>query len=296
MVKQRELPLHLMLLPAVLLVLYFSYAPIAGIFIAFQDFQPAHGWFRSPWVGLENFRYVLELPSVGRILWNTILIAFLKGFFGLFTPLLIAILLNEMRSDRARRGIQTVIYLPHFLSWVILAGIFIDLLSIEHGAINRLIGFLGVKPIFFMGDNQWFPVVLVGTEVWKEFGFNSVVFLAALAGIDPSLYEASTIDGAGYLRKLWSVTLPGLSAIIVLCALINLGNILNAGFEQVFNMYSPIVYESGDIIDTFVYRLGIQDAQFAAATAVGFFRSAASMVLLSAAYYLAYRVADYRIF
>jgi putative aldouronate transport system permease protein len=285
-----------MLIPSFLLVLYFSYAPVAGIFIAFQDFQPASGWFGSPWVGLANFRYILELPSVWRILGNTVLIAFLKGFFGLFTPVVVALLMNELRSLRFRRWVQTFIYLPHFLSWVILAGIFIDLLSMDHGVINAGIKALGLKPVFFMGDNRWFPAVLVSTEVWKEFGFNSVVFLAALADIDPTLYEAATIDGAGHAGRMWHVTLPGISAIIVLCALLNLGGILNAGFEQVFNMYSPVVYRSGDIVDTFVYRLGIQDAQFAAATAVGLFRSVASVVLLSTAYYLAYRLADYRIF
>ena len=291
-----ERPLHLMLLPAVIIVLVFSYGPIVGLTMAFQDFQPAKGWFGSPWVGLANFEFLFLLPGSMEALRNTIYIAFLKGLFGLLTPLAVALMLNELRSIRYKRVLQTVLYLPHFLSWVILSGILIDVLSPASGLTSGIMRSLGLEPVFFLGDNRWFPIVAVGSDIWKEFGFNSVVFLAALTGIDPSLHEAAVMDGAGHLRRLWHITLPGLRNMLVMLALLNLGNILNAGFDQIFNLYSPVVYESGDIIDTFVYRIGIQDAQYGVAAAAGFFKSIVSMVLLSSSYWLAYKFADYRIF
>ena len=293
---KRELPMHVMLLPAVVVVLIFSYGPLAGLVMAFQDFQPDKGFLHSPWVGLANFQFLLLLPGSVKTLWNTIYIAFLKGVFGLITPLITALLLNELRSLRYKRTLQTILYLPHFLSWVILSGILIDVLSPSSGVINMVLKAVGVEPIFFLGDNTWFPIVAVTSDIWKEFGFNSVVFLAALTAIDPTYYEAAIIDGAGHMRRLWHITLPNLRNMLVMLALLNLGNILNAGFDQIFNLYSAVVYESGDIIDTFVYRLGIKDAMYSVAAAAGFFKSAVSLLLLSSAYYLAYKFADYRIF
>jgi putative aldouronate transport system permease protein len=293
---RRELPMHLMLLPSVVVVLIFSYGPIAGLVMAFQDFQEGAGWFGSPWVGLDNFKFLLILPGSLKSLWNTIYIAFGKGLFGLITPLVAALLLNELRSVHYKRTLQTILYLPHFLSWVILSGILIDVLSPSSGIVNNVLKLFGIEPIFFLGDNRWFPVIAVATDIWKEFGFNSVVFLAALAGIDPTYYDAATVDGAGHFRRLWHITLPNLSPMLVMLALLNLGNILNAGFDQIFNLYSPVVYESGDIIDTFVYRTGIRDALYSVAAAAGFFKSVVSLLLLSTSYYLAYRFADYRIF
>ncbi len=291
-----ERPLHLMLLPAVMIVLVFSYGPIMGLTMAFQDFQPAKGWFGSPWVGFDNFSYLFLLPGSVTAFINTVYIAFLKGVFGLVAPLMAALMLNELRSLRYKRTLQTIIYLPHFLSWVILSGILIDVLSPSSGIVSTVMKSFGLDTIFFLGDNKWFPIVAVGSDIWKEFGFNSVVFLAALTGIDPSLHEAAVVDGAGHLRRLWHITLPGLRNMLVMLALLNLGNILNAGFDQIFNLYSPVVYESGDIIDTFVYRIGIQDAQYGVAAAAGFFKSIVSLVLLSSSYWLSYKFADYRIF
>lgn len=293
---KRELPLHLMLLPSVVVVLIFSYGPLIGLVMAFQDFQPDKGWFHSPWVGMANFQFLLLLPGSVKSLWNTMYIAFLKGVFGLITPLIVALLLNELRSLRYKRTLQTVLYLPHFLSWVILSGILIDVLSPSSGVLNMGLKLFGIEPIFFLGNNTWFPIIAVVSDIWKEFGFNSVVFLAALTGIDPTYYEAAIIDGAGHMRRLWHITLPSLRNMLVMLALLNLGNILNAGFDQIFNLYSAVVYESGDIIDTFVYRLGVRDAMYSVAAAAGFFKSIVSLVLLSSSYYLAYKFADYRIF
>jgi putative aldouronate transport system permease protein len=286
-----------MLLPAVVFLFIFHYLPMAGITIAFQKFIPAKGLFGpQQWIGLSNFEYVFKLPSFIGVIWNTVYISLMKIILGLLVPIIIAIMLNEVKQKRLKTYIQTAVYLPHFLSWVVLGGIFIDIFSPSNGLINQLITALGGKPIFFLGDNKWFPTTLIITETWKEFGYGTIVYLAAITGIDPSLYEAAQIDGANRWRQTLHVTLPGMRMVIVLLMVLNLGNLLNAGFDQVFNMYSPPVYESGDIIDTFVYRIGLLDAQFGVATAVGLFKSVVSLTFISVSYYCAYRFADYRIF
>ncbi|MFC4811480.1 ABC transporter permease [Paenibacillus sp. GCM10023250] len=294
--KSERLPLHLMILPGLLLVIIYCYGPMLGLVIAFEKFVPAKGIFHSKWAGLDNFRYVLEMPESSRIIYNTVLIAIMKIVVGLAAPIVTALLLNEVRKEVFKRGIQTVIYLPHFLSWIILGGILIDILSPTNGIVNQVLGWFGIEPIYFLGDNDWFRYVLVATDTWKEFGFNTIVYLAALTSINPSLYEAAIVDGAGRWKQTLHVTLPGMMPIIVLLTTLSLGNVLNAGFDQVFNLYSPQVYETGDIIDTFVYRIGLVDAQFGVATAVGVFKSVVSLVFISASYYLAYRFAKYRIF
>ncbi|QMV44046.1 ABC transporter permease [Cohnella cholangitidis] len=293
----RELPLHLMIIPGLLLVGIFSYIPMAGITIAFQRFIPARGLFGDQkWVGWDNFNYVMELPSFMQVLWNTLYISSFKLVLGLLVPIVFAILLNELKNEAIKRSVQTTIYLPFFLSWVVLGGILIDLLSPSGGIVNSLLKSFGMEPIFFLGDNKWFPATLIVSDIWKSFGYGTIVYLAAITGIDPGLYEAATIDGANRWKKVWHITLPGMQMVIVLLAVLSLGQLLNAGFDQVFNLYSPQVYESGDILDTFVYRIGLLDAQFGVATAVGFFKSIVSFVLIAGSYYFAYRFAKYRIF
>lgn len=292
-----NVPLYFMLLPAVALVALFSYGPMVGIVIAFQDFIPAKGGlFQSEWVGWKNFEYVYHLPTTGQVIWNTFFISVMKIIANLVVPIATALLLNEVRKQLFKRTVQTVIYFPHFLSWVILSGILIDVLSPNGGILNQFLAFLGVKSIYFLGDENWFPFVLVGTDVWKEFGFNTIVFLAALTGINPALYESAVMDGASRWKQTLHITLPGITPIIVLVATLGVGNVLNTGFDQVFNLYSPSVYSTGDIIDTFVYRTALINAQFAVATAFGLFKSVVSLVMLSAAYLIAYRAANYRIF
>lgn len=292
---RKELPLHLMILPALVLLLVFSYWPMIGIVIAFQKFMPAKGMFGSEWVGFRNFLYVYNLPDTLSIVYNTIFIAVMKIIAGLFAPITVALLLNEMASEKIKRSVQTLIYLPHFLSWVILGGILIDLLSLK-GIVNQTVSLLGLDPIYFLGNNSWFPYVLVTTDTWKDFGFGTIVYLAALTGINPALYEAAVMDGANRWKQTLHITLPGMLPVVVLMSLLSLGNVLNAGFDQVFNLYSPQVYESGDIIDTFVYRIGLIDAQYSVATAVGLFKSLVSLLLISISYLLAHRFAGYRIF
>lgn len=293
---KREWPLHLMLIPGLIFVIVFSYIPMAGIIMAFQKYIPTKGLFGSPFVGLKNFNYMFVYPDIGRIFFNTVYISVMKIVAGLFIPITIAILLNEMSRQWIKRTFQTLVYLPHFMSWVLLSGILIDVLSPTTGVLNQVFGLFGIKPIYFLGNNHWFPYVMVVSDVWKEFGYGTIVYLAALTSINPSLYEAAEIDGAGRWKQTLNITIPGMMPIIVLMFTLNIGNVLNAGFDQIFNLYSPQVYESADIIDTFVYRMGVEQSQFGFATAVGLLKSIVSFIFISVSYVLAYRFANYRIF
>jgi len=286
---------HLMLLPGILLLILFSIVPMFGITIAFQNFKPGLGFWHSEWVGLDNFRYLFELPDSRNIFLNTIYIAVLKIVANMIVPVVFALLLNEVRTVLLKRSVQTIVYLPHFLSWVILAGIISDLLSMD-GLINQILSRVGIEPIMFLGSNHWFPGIIVTSDVWKEFGFGTIVYLAALTGINPALYEAASIDGASRLQQLRYITLPSLKPTIILLATLSLGNVLNAGFDQIFNLYNPLVYDSGDIIDTYVYRAGLLQVQYGLATAVGLLKSVISFVLIIISYVLASKFANYRIF
>lgn len=292
----RNIPLHLMILPALLLIIIFSYIPMAGLVIAFQDFSPISGFRDMTWTGLENFRYLFDLPGFRQVVWNTVIISVLKIIAALIIPVIAALLLNEVRANGFKRSIQTIIYMPHFFSWVILGGIIVDVLSPSSGIVNMLLKSLGIQPIQFLADNDWFRYVLVITDQWKEFGFGTIIYLAALTSIDQSLYEASIIDGAGRWKQTWHITLPGIRPIMILMLTLSLGNVLNGGFDQVFNLYNPLVYESGDILDTMIYRIGLQEAQYSVSTALGLIKSAVSFVFIGLGYYLAYRFAKYRIF
>lgn len=290
-----EFPLHIMMLPSLILLAIFCYYPMYGNVMAFQNFNPGLGFTNSPWAGLKYFRTLFALPDIDQVFFNTVFLAASKLICGTFCSIVLALLLNEVRSSLYRRTIQTVVYMPYFLSWVILGSIFTSMLDSD-GMVNQVIMMLGGEPIFFLGDNGWFRFILVATDVWKGVGFGTVVYLAAITGIDPTLYEAAVMDGAGRFKQTWHVTLPGMMPIIVLTAMLNLGNLMNAGFDQIFNMYNPLVMESADIIDTLVYRLGMVSAKFSLATAVGLLKSVISMALIATSYALAYKFADYRVF
>ena len=252
---RKELPLHVMLFPGILLILIFNYVPMAGLVIAFQKFIPSKGMFgKQEWIGFDNFTYVFSLPGFKQAMGNTVIIAAWKIVLGLLVPVVFALLLNEVRHMRFKKTIQTIVYLPYFLSWVVLGGIFIDLLSPGSGIVNGIITSLGGESIFFLGDNRYFKGTLIVTDVWKTFGYNAIVYLAAIVGVDTSLYEAAETDGANRWQQIWHITLPGIRGIVVLMMVLSLGNVLNAGFDQVFNLYTKAVYESGDILDTFIYR------------------------------------------
>ncbi len=290
---RRAWPLYAMLLPGAVLIFIFSYIPLYGIVIAFQKYNPKL-LFNSPWVGLEHFRYVFGMPGFLRTIWNTFYIAVIKIVLGIIVPVVFSLLLNEVRNIKFKRAFQTLVYLPHFISWVILAGILMDLLSLS-GIVNQILGVFGIEPVLFLGNNDTFPGTLIVSDVWKTFGYGTIVYMAALTGIDPSLYEAAEVDGATRWQQTVHVTLPGITPIITLMTVLSLGNVLNAGFDQVFNLYSPVVYESGDIIDTFVYRLGLEQLQYSPAAAVGLFKSVVSFVMVGLGYILADRWANYRV-
>lgn len=291
-----KLQLHLMVLPAFIAAFVFCYLPMPGIIMAFQEFNIGGGIFHSEFIGLDNFTYLFKIPGVGSVIWNTFYIAFMKLILGLLVSLVFAILLNEIKSKYLVKPVQTIVYIPYFISWVLMAGILIDLLSPSQGIINQIIKSFGGDPVYFLGSPKIFPYVLVITDVWKNFGFGSIVFIAALASIDPVLYEAARIDGANRWKQMLSVTLPGIAPMIAVVAVLSLGGCLNGLFDQVFNLYSPVTYETGDIIDTFVYRMGLIDMQYAVAAAFGLFKSVVSFIMVSLSYYSAYKYANYRVF
>ena len=294
---RRELPLHLMLIPGIIFLFIFNYVPLCGIYISFQNFNPAKGIFgNNKWVGFDNFRYVFSLPTIWNVFGNTLLIAILKVIFGTLVPIIVSLMLNECRNLIFKRTIQTAIYFPYFISWIILGGILLDILSPNDGIVNEVIKLFGGQPVYFLGDNRYFKGTLVVSDVWRNFGYSSVIYLSAITGIDMALYEAASIDGANRWQQTLHVTLPGMATIVILMVVLNMGNLLNAGFDQVFNLYSPQVYDSGDIIDTLVYRMGLEQAKFGPSTAVGLLKSVISCILISSAYLIAYKKFDYKVF
>lgn len=290
-----QLHYSLMILPGFVWLILFSIVPMVGIVMAFQDYNPGLGYWKSDWVGLDNFRYLFSMSDAWQVMTNTVVIAVSKMILNLLVPLTFAILLNEIKNTKYKRVVQTIVYLPHFLSWVILASIIINIFG-YNGVINTISGLFGHDARVWMQDSSIFRQLVVGTDVWKEFGYNAVIYLAALTGINPNLYEAAAIDGAGRWKSIWHITLPGLIPTIVLLGVLGLGSVLNAGFDQVFNLYNKLVYSTGDILDTWVYRMGLIDLQFSLATTAGLLKSAVSFILIVFSYVTAYKVAHYKVF
>lgn len=298
---KQEIPLHIMLIIPLIIVAVYSYGPMLGLIIAFQDFVPTnkgffYSIFNSTWVGLEQFRYMFSLPDTFPILRNTIFIAIMKIVAKIVFPLVFALLLNEITKAWYKKIVQTITFLPYFLSWVILGGILLEIFSPSSGIVNNVLGAVGIEPIYFFGIPKAFPFMLVLTDLWKEIGFNTIIFLAALTGIDPSYYEAAVVDGAGRWKQTLYITIPSVSSIVVLVTILGLGNIMNAGFDQVFMLLNSAVYSTGDIIDTYTYRLGIQDGQYALSTAVGLLKSVVSLVLIATSNFIANKFTNYRVF
>lgn len=291
---KRQWQYHAMLIPGVILTFIFAYIPLYGVIIAFQEYNPGMG-FSSPWVGLDNFKFLFSQPAFVQTIWNTLFIAFFKLIGGIIVPVIVALLLNELASEKIKRIFQTLVYIPNFLSWVIMAGVLIEILS-KSGAVNQVLQMLGFESVNFLGDPNTFPWTVIVSDIWKGFGFGTVVYLAALSGIDPGLYESAMMDGAKRWKQTIHITLPLLMPTIILMLVLSLGSVLNAGFDQIYNMYSPIVYETGDIIDTYVYRLGIEQAQYSIGAAVGLFKSVISCILVGLSYILADKLAGYRVF
>ncbi|MDR1060596.1 MAG: ABC transporter permease subunit [Clostridiales bacterium] len=294
---------HAMLFIPVSILLVYLILPIpAGVLMAFQDFQPATGFFGSKFAGLRNFERLFRSPDVWPAVRNTLIIAVSKVAGNLAIPITFALLLNEIGAKPFKRMVQTVTYLPFFLSWVILAGILIRFLSpgsagSPPGILNTVLMSVGAirEPIYFLGSNDSFRQTMIVSDIWKNFGYNTIIYLAALTSLDPTLYEAAQVDGAGRLRQALHITLPGIAPFIALMTILAIGKILNAGFDQIFNLYSPAVYETGDVIDTMVYRLGLVNRQYSLSAVASLLRSSVSCVLVLTGYRLADKYAGYKV-
>lgn len=271
--------LLVMMAPAVIFFAVFAYIPMYGIVLAFKDFRIMDGIMASPWVGFKYFRKAFEDPYFLKTLENTLVISFGKLIFGFPLPIIFAILLNELKGNKFKKFVQTVSYLPHFMSWVILGSIFFSLLSLG-GPVNSLLEFFGFEKIMFMGTSSVFREVLICTDVWKGFGWGSVLYLAAIAGIDQEMYEAAKVDGANRFHNIVYITVPAILPVVCINLILSLSGILNAGFDQVFNMYSETVYDVADIIDTYVYRIGLKSMQYSLSTAVGLFKSVIGLIMI----------------
>jgi putative aldouronate transport system permease protein len=270
-----------LLLPGVLWFFVYRYLPMFGLLIAFKDFSFSKGVFGSTWIGWDNFKFLFfEQEDFYRIVRNTLLINVYRLVFSFPAPIAIALLLNEVRRDRYKRFVQTSIYLPHFVSWVIFGSIVIQFLSPSAGIVNAAIKALGGEPVFFMTTPAWFRPIVVISDIWKNTGWGTIIYLAALAGVDPELYDAARIDGANRWDQIWHVTLPSISETIVFILLLNVGRIMMIGFDQIYVLYNPTVYDVGDVIATYVYRIGIGNAQFSITTAIGLFQSLIGLVMI----------------
>ena len=286
---------HSMILVGMLWLVFFNIVPMFGIVMAFQDYNPVLGFTGSKFIGLENFRYLFSMSDSRRVIVNTVIIAVSKLILNILVPLAFALLLNEVRQMKFKRVVQTMVYLPHFLSWVILASVLLEIFGYK-GVFNTVLSLFGAEPKIWFSEESCFRQMIIFSDVWKEFGYNAVIFLAALTGISQDMYEAASIDGCSRWKAVWYITLPGIASTLVVVAILGLGNVLNAGFDQVFNLYSPLVYSTGDILDTWVYRIGLLNVQFSLATAAGLFKSVISFVLIVISYIVAYKAADYKIF
>ncbi len=272
--------LYLMLLPAIIYYIVFHYVPMAGVSLAFKKFNPMQGIWASKWIGFDYFQQLFSLNKFYQVLWNTLSISFTRLIWGFPFPIIIALMLNELRGNKLKRGIQTAIYIPHFISWVVLGGMLTNLLSADSGVVNGLIQALGGSPIGFLTDEKYFVPTMVVSMIWKTFGWNTILYLAALTSVDPQLYEAAVVDGAGRWKQLLHITLPSIMSTIVVVLIMRIGSLMQAGFEQIFVLYHPGVYRSADIIDTYVYRIGLTEGKFELATAVGLFKSIINFVLI----------------
>ena len=286
-----QVTMHTMLLPALIFAIIFSIIPLFGLIIAFQKFEPTAGIFGSTFVDIYQFRKLFNDPDFFQVLGNTVIIAVLKIIATTVFSIVFALLINEVQNEKLKKIIQVTIFLPYFLSWALIGTTFVEMFSSE-GIVNLVLG----SDVSWINHPQYFRGIIVITDLWKNLGYQVVVFLAAITSINSNLYEAAEIDGAGHIQKCWHITIPGIKPMIVLMCILNIGNIMNAGFEQILAMYSPLVYETGDILDTMAYRIGIKEASWSLGTAVGLFKSLVSCIFFIIAYRIAFKVSDYKLF
>jgi putative aldouronate transport system permease protein len=289
---RRNKLLWLLFLPCLLYYLIFKYLPMFGLVITFKDYNLFKGIWASSWVGFKYYRMFLENPDFLLLMKNTFLLGLYRLVFGFPAPILLAILLNEVRKASFKRLVQTVSYLPHFISNVIVASMVIMFLSPTGGLINNLLGSLGIGPVNFMNEPGFFRIIYVISEIWQHIGWETIIYLAALTAIDPQLYEAAEMDGAGRLRRIWHITLPGISPAIVITLILNIGQVLEIGFEKVFLMQNPAIYETADIISTYVYRVGMQQGNFSYGASIDLFMGVISLVFIYSANWISRRISE----
>ena len=294
-----QVSMHTMMIPALIFALVFSIVPLFGLVIAFQKYKTYQGILGSQFVGTDNFESLFTQPNFWQVLSNTMVIAIAKIIAITILSIVMALLINEVQNEKLKKVIQVTIFLPYFLSWVLIGGVFNDMFS-SNGAVNNILKIFGImSETNWLTKNEYFRGIIVLTDVWKNLGYQVVVFLAAMTGINSNLYEAAEIDGAGHWQKCWHITIPGIKSMIVLMSILNIGNIMNAGFEQILVMYNDFVLPTGDILDTLAYRYafprgGLADYSFS--TAVSLFKSVVSCAFFIVAYRIAFKVADYKLF
>lgn len=286
---RKNIPFLIMMIIPLTFLIIFSYGPMYGVLIAFKDYSPGLGIWASPWNNFDHFRRMFTDFTFIRALKNTLVISFWKIIIGFPAPIILALLLNELRSERFKKVTQTISYLPYFLSWVVVAAMIIEIFSPQRGIINTMIVALGFNPIHFLGSDKWFIPTLILTDVWKGIGYGSIVYLAAITGVDPALYEAAEMDGASRFQKMWNITIPSITPIILVMLILRVGGVLNAGFDQILNLYNPSVYNVADIIDTYVFRIGLIDFNFDYSTAVGLFKNFVGLILVGGSNYIVRR-------
>lgn len=292
----RTRELHIMLIPAVLFTTFFAYLPIFGLVMAFQDFKPLMGFRESPFVGLQQFRYIFTMPSFRTAFVNTMIISFFKIILSILVPMILSLMLNEVTKSWFKRSVQTIVFIPYFFSWAILAGMILEIFAYDGIINNTMLHLFGTDPTAFLVSNKYFRTIIIGSDVWKGMGYNTVLLLAAITNVDPTLYEAAQVDGAGRWKQVLHVTLPCILPMVAVLTVLGLGNILNAGFEQILIMYNPTVEKTVDILDTLVYRLGMTSHQYSAAAAMGLFKSVISLIFVGTSYLILYKKSDYRVF
>lgn len=280
---QREWQAYLMLAPAIIWIVVFLYKPMYGLQIAFKDYSVFKGIVGSPWVGFEHFETLFGNDQFIRAIGNTLTISSLSLLIGFPVPILLALMFNEILNPKFKRTSQTIVYLPHFISTVIVAGMVITAFSPSSGVVNLLLGMIGVDPIYFLTKPEWFKPIFIGSSIWQESGFSSIVFLAAMAGVNPSLYESAVVDGASRWQMMWKITIPCILPTVLIMLIIKIGNLLEVGFEMIILLYQPATYETADVISTFIYRQGLQAGQYDLAAAAGLFNAVVAFILVMTA-------------
>lgn len=285
--------LYFFVLPGLIYLIIFHYIPMYGIMIAFKDFSITKGLFGSPWVGFENFKYLFQSKQFFTVFKNSIVFSMMRLAAGFPAPIILAILLNEVKHMKFKRSVQTISYIPHFISWVVVCGMVKNIVSPSaEGLINAGIKALGGKPIQFLISSFWFRPIVIISEIWKSVGWGAIIYLAALAGIDPTLYEAAIVDGASRWQRVWHVTIPGITSTIIILLILRMGRILNNGFEQIFLLYSPMVYDVADVFETYTYRTGLIERRFSYSTAVGLFKAVVGLIMVYSTNFLARRTGE----